>query len=542
MKPNTRIATIGIGLIVAVFVAAQIASRLEQGDNTLLPLACPEPETELLAKVVAPAAVDGHRQLVAREGTITVVDGSGTPLAGAVLCEASVGARFGMEANVRATSDANGILTPPGDCRRDAETTWVSMRGFVPTAWAGQDRVELERGASIHAIVTRLDGTPVPDCIVWVSKRGIMPTSANPKNASPATLAECVVPSPDPHAMFSGISDAQGRVTIEGMRPGQYMVEPQHESLSLAKITGLSNGGMVEAPSGTLHLQMEPVLGARIEFLDEDLVTYAYQSPRQLHLQCSRGMLERNGPSGTERVHWLEVEGTPRACDHEREVTLFALLASTGPIKVPIHLVPLDDPGYLTVHRANGNGTGIGQAVVQLTDAVGRPVPARMLWSMTKGLRISSLSRNEVPELDPKALAWDAAITAGEECRLQHGSYELTTSSPFLRRMMEKKLVDIRAEQETRVEVGLPLRIGKIEFTYLNPTAQWWAEVKGETADGIADSRTVQVAGGERLELWLPEGRYTVTAYAAGYERARNALVVDGADVVIEFAAPKAGL
>lgn len=180
-------------------------------------LTAEDPETGDLTQVLVEVPREGGRvsDILFRrtEGQVVlvnVVDESGRPLAGATVRPAARGAVAwtGADGRVR-------VVLPPG--ARNAGV--VSLSGFAPAPWTGEDRVVLVRGREVRGRVEWADGVPVDSAVV-TAFAGSVPAEVVRDWRARERFPD-LPPLQDYGAAFV---DSQGRFVLTHMPPGPYLL------------------------------------------------------------------------------------------------------------------------------------------------------------------------------------------------------------------------------------------------------------------------------------------------------------------------------
>ncbi|MCA8950856.1 MAG: carboxypeptidase regulatory-like domain-containing protein [Planctomycetes bacterium] len=458
----------------------------------------------------------------ARPGSLLVLAPDGSPVEGAHVHGVIGDRRFSAAPSIETGSNADGFLEIPDSLvTRLPDGAFVFHAGFAPTEWHGEDRVVLQRGVTAAGVVIDLAGQPVAGATIQMSRQHFMSRPRIGLTAGSPPTAD---------AIFAGTSDPDGHFEIGGLVPASYCVKVRHPAMMATAINGGSLAATVPVPNRSLVLTMAPLLGCRIEFDDEQMLSCSFLYPNgfrfggeEIEHVLGRDPMLMHLPGKA-----FELCGVPKMPDHDRSFFFYALLSRSGPVRIPLRLRPVSTSDYVVRHTAEPIAFPLGSVKPQITDPTGRGVGC----SLTFGRGSTAHLRNEMAagELSPSAIDWGGRGRTGEVVRLVAGSYEVSIEDEFLRHGLTARSVSVQAGRETSFQGRLPWTVSRVRLQVENPGTSWRLQIRGRLADDQTRRLTERLRD-PTVEFWMPPGEYEVRAVRPEHLPIESRFTCNGRDL-----------
>jgi hypothetical protein len=432
------------------------------------------------------------------------------------------GARL-QSAKLLGLTSADGVLRVD-QVSSSADVSYLAMSGGSCAAFRqhpdGIYRATLASHEVITVTTVGADGTPVPDCKVFLSR---VPLADAAWTAAPSGTTW--VPSlEDPHsAIYAATTDHEGRAILRGLRQGGYFWRVTHE-------TRIPWGNDLRATlpaGGSYRIVMRQVSAAVLVVRGDTVVSSDFIIPAAVHQESLPGAIELQRRLQLEHDASLACVMPDEALD-AREILVRCYLRHYGPTEIRVPFRPLG-PGFSPfVHTMEGSDDGpVCTATISIDfrspDGTSIPPPPWSLQSSLRNWRRSCRDGGDLVEVPP-------------------GQYVVVFDHDVLRRCTRKASVTVGPGDACRVSIDAPDGLARCSVRLLNDRRQYdnW---DGCTVLAVRDGQVVEsVTGTACRELWLPPGQYVVQAWVPGFLIRDTLLVVSRQDADLGSSSPVADL
>ncbi|MCR9245652.1 MAG: carboxypeptidase-like regulatory domain-containing protein [bacterium] len=523
---------LGLAALLAAAVLIAIQQSLQSGAAVAPHALKASAASSMVGELPAGADVPTPLRVAATpaSGTAVVVDELGRPVDGARLFAHDETARH-LELPTRAPeSDLDGAVEI-GELDPKAADHTCYHPDYQPASWNGEPRIVLRRGSEVHGQVRGLDGVPLAGVLVQLSRAG-WDSPRDPAAAPPR------VPTAAPRAVFAARTDDLGGFVVGGLPVGRYLLRTSHSRCITTDIDGQGRVAKIDAPCGGITVTMAPILGCRVEFGGEIMLSSSMLYPRGLRTGLSEvdRRLGRPSRSMAPQSDHFEYCGVPTPGGFEPMLVLYALLSESGPVRLDLPLRPIDDPEYTVVRAPKPGPIRTGRAHIELVDTRGREVAATVTLVGEKGVQLFEISdRNAAMNLDPTELKWGARLPANEPATVRAGRYRLMSRDPILGRGIAPRTFVAIADDLVQARIELPWPVAQVAIAIDDPASRWHLQVIAHLASGGRNSKTWQFTAERRVQLDLPPGDYRFLASSPGRQPLRHEVTVDGDDLAIDL-------
>lgn len=323
-----------------------------------------------------------------------------------------------------------------------------------------------------------------------------------------------------PVAGLSGIAfsltDDLGRFAIEGLAPGDYRIMVGHKQLMPIKVNGQPLGARV-APPGFVTIEMVGLVGYRVVFPDQVMLSYACMHPRNLNVGYGGIAPVIGRPTQTCALPGQEFEfcGITASAASLKPIVLYALLSKSGPVKITLHAKSASAKDYTMRYLAKAAQPCVGTLRVALHDPSGASIPCKMRWKTATGTpAYKAGARLRTGELPIEELQWEGRLSANEDCDLYRGRYSVMAIDPFLRKLVTSTTVTIAALKTRIVPKRLQVAVGEVTIQLGAKPCR--VHLTGVTPLGVTD-KFWRLCVEDTVRLWLPEGVYQLKVTRPGH-------------------------
>lgn len=289
-------------------------------------------------------------------------------------------------------------------------------------------------------------------------------------------------------------------------------------------------------PSLYLDIEVVGLVGYRVEFADEDMLTCSFMYPRGLDVGY-RGISAAIGrPTVTQDCPGRVFELCGVAPDTRALETLhlYALLRKSGPVAIELHPKLAAAADYSVLWQGATAAASPGTLRVELVDAAGREVRCPLRWQMKAGKAMHTMGPSvRDGSCDPRDLQWEGDLVAFADGDLPPATYRIYSCDTFLGPVVTSMEVRVESGVRRVVRQALQVGIGRFELGFggkgCNVVLQ--AEIGTHPYSMIRRFRDDDV-----MSLLLPSGAYAARIQKPGCLEQEIRFAMDGRDakVVVE--------
>lgn len=459
----------------------------------------------------SPSPKEVHSPESERSIRVRVRDESGDAVVNARVSSASASSRVLTRVESLGVTNSFGELLLSRDIRPPLLV--VDATGFVCRDRRVEDQedgvllVELQRAASLAVLATTLEGTPVHGVSIALSSSLVSDRIVEHLRGQRLKIR----PSGDAFAsLHFGETDAEGRLFLDGLRPGQTYGRGWHASHVM--VTGWPGGGLVLRPGeNQIALVFAPLCGVYVSVVGDKLLDWYVKSPRG----AATPFVSASQTESRRHYMMSQVENgiCVLQCLNSDRLTL--------PANVTLQIL-LRDRGWSEVSASWRLLTE--RSIPEIVDV--KSLPASPMVEFTASASTPSGTSLHGMELVLQASEGDRpeiTIITGTSKRIPPGTYEFWSANPFIRDALTGQTINVM-NSET-LEIQLSKGVAPVELRLTDPFGDDLSV--GQVAITSRDRTLAHVLGfRDKSVFWVPEGAIDVVVRAPGCQELRHQAIV----------------
>lgn len=508
-RPRTLVFFIGLASIMALVVAVLAlphsgpAAPLHshpQGGSEDTP--CPAPASD--AATPARLSVSpGATVLAPQQELVFLVQAAETlsPVPHAQVFARSPGARL-QPATLLGLTDAEGMLRVD---RVGAEETvpYLVMSDGACAAFQqhsdGIYRALVAKHATIAVTTVMADGTPVPNCKVFLSRTPLQDLAW-----TSATSSATWLPVLEDHylAVYTAITDPEGRASVRGLQQGEYFWRVTHD-------TSIPWGNNLRATlqsGGSYTIVMQPASAAVLVVRGDVVVSSEFAIPASaVHQRSLPGAIHLQKRLLREHNAALACIMPDEALE-TREIVVRCYLRYAGATEV----------------RVPFRSLGPGFSPFVLGKEEGASAPVRKVHTASISIEFRAIDGSTIPpppwSLHNSLRNWRQECNDGSDVlEVPPGQYVVVLRHQALRLNTPTASANVGPGESQRITIHAPPGLARCRVRLLKD-GRLHDDWDGCTLLAMRDGQVVEsVTGIACRELWLPPGQYVLQAWVPGF-------------------------